>query len=274
MPIIVSCPDCGGKLRVNVEADQEKRVKCPKCAGVFVARAPEQDDADDARITPAPPAKRSRAEIAEREEEEERTDARRERKRRPDADEDEDEDRPARRKRRPESRREDEEDDEDDRPVRRKKKRKKKGISAGLLIGLIGGGVAVLAGIGVLLIFLLGGGGSPYSRHEAAAREVIALMNELAAALESVKDQNSARAAASRINSVCDRMEALSRRVKALPKLTAEEDRKLQNSLKGDMDAIAQRVVVATPQAAANARGEQTLVAAAKRLQSLGNLFR
>jgi hypothetical protein len=41
MPILVTCPQCNGKLKVadNVEG---KNIKCPKCAAVFPANAPEQ----------------------------------------------------------------------------------------------------------------------------------------------------------------------------------------------------------------------------------------
>jgi predicted Zn finger-like uncharacterized protein len=50
MPVIVSCPECGTKLRVPDTA-VGKRVKCSKCATAFVAEPP----AEDAGVQAAPP---------------------------------------------------------------------------------------------------------------------------------------------------------------------------------------------------------------------------
>jgi predicted Zn finger-like uncharacterized protein len=50
MPVIVSCPECGAKLRVPDTA-VGKRVKCSKCATAFVAEPP----AGDAGVQAEPP---------------------------------------------------------------------------------------------------------------------------------------------------------------------------------------------------------------------------
>lgn len=53
MPILVTCPQCNGKLKVadNVAG---KNVKCPKCAAVFPANAPEQAAITAETPPPAP----------------------------------------------------------------------------------------------------------------------------------------------------------------------------------------------------------------------------
>jgi Zn-finger nucleic acid-binding protein len=43
MPIVVTCPECGGKLRVGDHL-VGKRIKCPKCSGLLMVAA-EEDDA-------------------------------------------------------------------------------------------------------------------------------------------------------------------------------------------------------------------------------------
>jgi hypothetical protein len=97
------------------------------------------------------------------------------RRRRRDRDEDEDEDdRPRSRRRRsedeyddderPRRRRREEEDDEDDRPrPRRKPRRKSGGPSAGLIVGLILGTLALIGGI-VAVVMLVGGSSISYAK--------------------------------------------------------------------------------------------------------------
>ncbi len=53
MPILVSCPQCNGKLKVadNVAG---KNIKCPKCAAVFPANAPERAAITAETPPPAP----------------------------------------------------------------------------------------------------------------------------------------------------------------------------------------------------------------------------
>jgi hypothetical protein len=77
---------------------------------------------------------------------------------------DEDDDRPRKRRR---DDRDDGWEDEDDRP--RKKTKKKGGMSTGLIVGLLGGLLAV-AGLVVALVFLLGGPGTPKKAFENLAK--------------------------------------------------------------------------------------------------------
>jgi hypothetical protein len=267
--MIVSSPECDKKLRVSSETGPAKRVKCPGCSTTFVVRAqeeqtegrestavrakgrPRDDEYDDEDVEDSPPAKR--------------------RKRTRSEDDEDDEDLDAGPARRPRTRARDDEDDEeyDERPARRKKKKKAK--SHVLLLSLVFGGVALVAVVAGLLIFFLSRG-SPFSQHEAAAREGLAMMNELVAAIESVKDPNSARAAASRIHQICDRVQALERRIRNLPKLTVEENRRLESTMNAEFAALTQRMTQVGFQAGRNAGGEPSFVAAIKRLQSMKNL--
>jgi hypothetical protein len=140
MPISVFC-QCGAKLNAPDSA-AGKRVKCPKCGAALTVPAPVADFemVDDEDDRPA--------------------------KRRASRDDDEDEDdRPVRRR----SRRDDDEDedDEDDRPRPKKKTKGKKASPKSnlpLILG-IGGGVLVLAVIGVVVLFVLNwtGGGKAVS---------------------------------------------------------------------------------------------------------------
>jgi predicted Zn finger-like uncharacterized protein len=40
--MIVSCPECAKKLRVDLEGGQGKRICCPKCSATFVAGGDEE----------------------------------------------------------------------------------------------------------------------------------------------------------------------------------------------------------------------------------------
>lgn len=234
----VSCPECNHKLRVNVEDGKKIRVRCPKCSKVFVLD-PDQENDDDVERAPAKTARRRESQHEE------------------------DDDRPARR------RRDEEEDEEefDERPRRRKKAKKKSPV---LLWSVIGGGVALLvAGLVIIVVVAARSRGSAFEQHEAAVREAIAVSNELGAALETVKDKDSARTAAIKINQICDRMEALAKRERSLPRLTAEEERRLQNLVGAEVTALTQRLTAAGFQAGVRSQGEASFVAAAKRLQSL-----
>jgi hypothetical protein len=52
--VLVACTDCGAKLKVGT-ASLGKKMKCPKCAGVFIASLGEQAVVPPAPPTPAPP---------------------------------------------------------------------------------------------------------------------------------------------------------------------------------------------------------------------------
>ena len=119
-------------------------------------RSRKRDDDDDDR-----PSKRKRDDDDDRPRSKKRggDDDNRDRKRSRD---DDDDDKPRSRNRdddddRPSKRRRDD-DDDDDRPSKKKKKKKKKS-GGGMMLWVILGSVGLLAGVGILLWFLFGGGG-------------------------------------------------------------------------------------------------------------------
>src|SRR5579859_1310792 len=105
MSVVITCPECDAKLKMNAPIPAGKKVKCPKCSTSFAPASdePEEEPAPragkEAGITAAPKAKR----LAGRSD-------------------DEDDDRPRRRKSA-----DDDEDIEDDRPQRSRKKKRKAG---------------------------------------------------------------------------------------------------------------------------------------------------
>jgi hypothetical protein len=161
-------------------------------------------------------------------------------------------------------------DDEVERRPRRKRSKRRRGSSAALIWSLVGGvGVLLLIGI-VVVVLLLVVAGSARAQHEAAMKESLQLMAELENALNEVKDQDSARVAAAKIQRVCDRLEALGNRVKGLPRMTPAEAKQLEDQYKPQADAFAQRMQKVGFQAGANSRGEPSFVAAAQRLVRVG----
>jgi Sec-independent protein translocase protein TatA len=228
----VVCPECGRTLNVRADLPPGKRIKCPKCATVFAPVGEEDEEKLD----------------------------------------DEEEERPRRRRgsRRDDDRDERYRDDDVERRPRRKKPRARRGSSAALIWSLIGGVGALVLIVIVVVVLILVGGGSALSQHEGAMKESLQLMAEFENAMNEVKDQNSARVAAAKIQQLCDRLEALANKVRALPKITPVEAKQLQDKYKAQADGFAQRMQQVGFQAGMNSRGEPSFVAAAQRLVRVG----
>ena len=230
-----TCPECGKTLQAKSDLAPGKRIKCPKCATVFVPveKVEEVEEVDEEQL-------------------------------------DENEEQPRRKRAR--DRAEDDDDDSDEnerRRPRKKKARARQGMSPALLWGLIGGGALVLVGAIVVVVILLAGGGGARGQHEAAAKEMVQIINDLVSAVESVKDPDSARAAAVKVHQSLDRMEALANRIKALPKITQAEEAELKAKLDPQMIPLQQRMQKASFQAGRNARAEPSLGAALQRAARL-----
>src|SRR5260370_3291657 len=147
---------CGKQLQVQEERAGSK-VKCPECEEIL--RVPEAGGIQEKSGPASPPPKTRPKPMDDDDGIEDRP-----RRRPARTEDDEDDDRPRRRSGRYE-------DDDDDRAPRR---RKEKGGN-GLLIGLIVGGVLLLAGVGVALFFLLSSG----ENRVAQSRDRTILMNNL-----------------------------------------------------------------------------------------------
>jgi hypothetical protein len=184
----ITCPNCDTALRSATAFPVGKKVKCPKCATIFVVPGGDEEAADGvrSRVRPAAPGRKApprddpddapdadeevvvrrrpgKRRPADEEDEEEQVTARKPARRPRAAEEDEDfddeDDRPRRRR----GRGEDEDEEEDDRPRRRKKAQKGRGKSLVLILS-IGGGVLLLGlfalGAWVWPGFLKSGGSS------------------------------------------------------------------------------------------------------------------
>ena len=74
--------------------------------------------------------------------------------------------------------------------------------------------------------------------HESVAKEMIAQMKAMTDALKSVKDKDSATAQASTFKSIGEKLKEIKARGDKLPKLSAEEEKALEDKLKGEMEPI------------------------------------
>src|ERR1051326_8823294 len=198
--LIAVCDHCEARLRVSA-ASAGKKVRCPKCKDVF--RAPDaeaEQEGEQVRSSKKTVMPAVAIKVTERRSED-----------------DEDEDKPRRAIRRRHD--DDDDDDDEDRPRRRKRRSRAERSSLPLL--LIGGGgllvILIAGGIVAAILFFNGKKNSAYAKNEAAIKEVIELMNMLCDALESVKDEQSAKQAAVKINEVCDRLVGLDKRIPSLP---------------------------------------------------------
>jgi hypothetical protein len=261
----IVCPHCETKLKLGMSIAPGKRVRCPKCSTAF---APQAEEEQVEIFVDNPPVEEKRSgrptgdDLVEK--------SRRQHPGRGSRvldDESGNEGRPIQRRQR------EDEDDDGDRPIRRKRRRKKAAGSGGtivLTVALVIGGLVVLGGLGVGIYFGVSALGGAYGKNEAAAKETISALTELADALESVKDPPSARLAAARIEAVCDRMEQLASRIKGLPKLSPEDDKKLEQQYKAEITRINERIVKVAFQAGVNSQAEPAFMSAANRLKTVG----
>lgn len=164
------------------------------------------------------------------------------------------------------------------------------GSNTGLIIGLsIGGGVLVVAGIVVGILFAagvfsseekkkrdggsssLGGNGrggsmSAAERYEQVTKRLIDLLNRYAKAMSDARDQNSARKATVEINRLCQEMQKLGTQLQAIPPLTAEENRRLKGEYQRRTAAAFQRAILAD-------RSRQVILRRDRDLLSASNCF-
>ena len=230
----VTCPECAQALSLKAELPPGKRIKCPKCATVFAPIPVEAEEPLE--------------EISEK---------------------------PLRKKPAPTRTREDDDDDDDrddyeERPRKRKSKAKKGGSSL-LLYSVLGGvGVLVAIGIFVTLFFVIAGRGNARERHEAVAQDAVSALVDLENVFRTVKNKDTARDAAVKINQICDRLEEIGKKAKTLPRISVADDQQLQAKFKPQIDAINQRMGQVGFQAGMNSGGEPSFMAAAMRLERVG----
>jgi biopolymer transport protein ExbB/TolQ len=98
------------------------------------------------------------------------------------------------------------------------------------------------ASLVVLSLLVMAAGCDSKDTHQKAANDVVAAMSELNDALDGVKDEGSAKSAASKIEAVAAKIEKIAERVKALPAMSAPEKEALEKEMKARMDKEEKRM--------------------------------
>jgi hypothetical protein len=108
-----------------------------------------------------------------------------------------------------------------------------------------------------------------YDKHVTLVKDMIKALSDLAEALESVKDKDTAKAAAPKIDhKVCDKLEALGKSAEKLPKLEGDEPEKLKKQVKDDLTKQVDRLKKVAYQAGMNSGGEPAFMKSILRLQT------
>lgn len=108
-------------------------------------------------------------------------------------------------------------------------------------------------------------------RHEKVVKAMIKGLDDLTAALKSIKDDATATAGAKKINEVCDRFDKLAEEARKLPKLSREVDAQLQKKYAEDLKKSVVNLQQAAPNVAQFAKTNPKLVEAAKRMITVGD---
>lgn len=100
-----------------------------------------------------------------------------------------------------------------------------------------------ILGLTVLGVALtLSGCSGAFKQHEEVADAVIAQMKDFVTILESVQDPGTAQAAVTRLNDLNSKLDELQRRYHTLPGITKEQDKQIENKVKGAMQPLEDRM--------------------------------
>lgn len=110
-----------------------------------------------------------------------------------------------------------------------------------------------------------------YDKHEQIYKSVLKALSDLADALESVKDMNTARQAAPKVEDVCNRLKKIVDDVKKLTKLEAEERKKLDAAYLPELQKVSDRLQNVALQAGVSAGGEAAFTKALKSLETVAD---
>lgn len=108
-----------------------------------------------------------------------------------------------------------------------------------------------------------------YEDHEQFTRSVLSEMGELVTAFQSVKDRDTGRTAAARIEAVCDRIDNLTKGAEKLASITPADKKKLVDKYRPQLVGLAKQLQTAAFEAGVKAQGEDSFVRAVKRLQDV-----
>ena|ERR1700677_4647450 len=136
-------------------------------------------------------------------------------------------------------------------------------------------GILAAVSVGVVLICGLSGCGFPpenYAKHEAAGKDLISAMNDIADGLETIKGKDSVKAGVAKIEKGCAKMEEVAKVLPTLPNISKADDDKLQKQLESELKKAEQRMRVATEAVgkAGEAAKDESFVAAMTRMQKAG----
>lgn len=122
-----------------------------------------------------------------------------------------------------------------------------------------------------LLILPLAGcaGANDNKKADKLANNLLKQIENLVEAFESVKDKDSAKAAATKVNKICDELTKLSKDATKL-RVTSAKDKELEKKLAAKMDALSKRMEKAAMSAGLSCEGEENFMKALQRLEAVG----
>jgi hypothetical protein len=118
------------------------------------------------------------------------------------------------------------------------------------------------------VLTLCSGCSSGYSKAEDATKEMISAMNDVSTALESVKDAQTAKAAAPKLESGFDRMQGAKKKLEGI-KGTKAESEKLEKEYKTKLMEAATRMQTALLSAGLKSGGDATFMKAFEKVKDL-----
>ncbi len=111
---------------------------------------------------------------------------------------------------------------------------------------------------------------TPLEQNEAIIKDMVKCLNDFADALASVKDKETAKAAAGKISKTADELEALGKKAEKAPKLEDAENKKLQMKYAPELEKVTKRLMDVAFTAGVNSGGEPTFLEALKKIEKVG----
>ena len=124
--------------------------------------------------------------------------------------------------------------------------------------------------VGLIFAVAVSGCNSAYKKHEEVIQGLVKATSDFADALESVKDRETAKAAAVKINRIVDQLEELGKKAEDLPLITKRDDDKLIEKYKPEIKKQQERVEKVAFQAGVNSGGEPSFQKALERFKAVG----
>ena len=118
------------------------------------------------------------------------------------------------------------------------------------------------------VLTLCSGCGGGYSQAEQATKEMLSSMNDISAALESVKDKATAKAAAPKIEAAVARMQEAKKKGDSAKGTQADKE-KLEKEYMPKIQEASDRMLKASMSAAISSGGDPTFMNAIKKMESL-----